>query len=62
MDDGEWADVNSTNGCGLSRADNGADLDFRNKIPVSSTGGDHVVNSVIYNAPDTYYGVPMLFT
>lgn len=34
------------------------DLDFRNKIPVSSTGGDHVVNSVIYNAPDTYYGVP----
>lgn len=34
------------------------DLDFRNKIPVSSAGGDHVVKSEIYNAPDTYYGVP----
>lgn len=34
------------------------DLDFRNKIPVSSAGGEHVVKSEIYNAPDTYYGVP----
>lgn len=34
------------------------DLDFKDKIPVSSAGGEHVVKSEIYNAPDTYYGVP----
>lgn len=34
------------------------DLDFKSKVPVSSKGGDHIVKSDIYDAPDTYYGVP----
>lgn len=34
-------------------------LNFENKIPVSVTGGEHVADAKIYNAPDIYYGWPI---
>lgn len=33
-------------------------LNFRKKVPVDYTESEHVLNAQMYNAPDTYYGVP----
>lgn len=33
-------------------------LDFLSKVPVGYTTSEHVVKAQLYNAPDTYYGVP----
>lgn len=33
-------------------------LDFMKKVSVSYAGGEHVTSAQMYDAPDTYYGVP----
>lgn len=33
-------------------------LDFLSKVPVGYTASEHVVKAQMYDAPDTYYGVP----
>lgn len=33
-------------------------LDFLSKVPVGYTASEHVVKAQMYDAPDTYYGIP----